>query len=110
MNNNLPYTLHETDGFRYLDEGPATDLTPVVCLHGLLGGIGNWTSVVEALAAHQYRVLVPVLPMYELPMKKSNVQGLVDHVHAFGKALGLDEMVLVGNSLGGQVALFFRKT
>ncbi len=107
MNNNLPFTLRERGGFRYIDEGPATNLPPVVCLHGLLGGVANWASVVRTLTAHRYRVLVPVLPMYDLPMKESNVQGLIDHVRGFLQAAELGEVVLAGNSLGGQVAVFY---
>jgi pimeloyl-ACP methyl ester carboxylesterase len=104
------YTLHMTDGYRFIDEGPASDLPPVVLLHGMLGDIDNWLSTVQALADHQYRVLVPVLPVYELPIHKTNVQGLVDFVHGFLRHLGLERVVLVGNSLGGQVALFYALT
>ena len=46
----LPYTIHEAYGYQYLDEGPTTDLPPVVLLHGLLGEVTNWTATVEALA------------------------------------------------------------
>lgn len=100
-----PFPLREHTGYRYLDEGPTTDVPPVVLLHGMLGGVENWTETIHALRGAHYRVLAPLLPVYELPMQQSNVQGLVDHVEGFLDTLGLAPVVLVGNSLGGQVAL-----
>lgn len=103
--NPLPFPLREKAGYRYLDEGPPSELAPVVLLHGMLGDVENWTDTVRALAAHRYRVLVPLLPVYTLPMPESNVDGLVSFLDGFLDALGLPPVVLVGNSLGGQVAL-----
>ncbi len=101
------HSLHEAHGFRYIDEGRASALPPVVLLHGMLGGLSNWSPTVRALAAGGYRVLTPLLPVYDLPLRKTSVRGLADHVRAFVEALGLAPVVLVGNSLGGQVALFY---
>ena len=101
----LTYTIHEAYGYRYLDEGPTTDLPPVVLLHGLLGEVTNWTATVGALAAQGYRVLVPVLPIYDLPDNQSNMQGLVEHVRGYVETLHLAPVALAGNSLGGHIAL-----
>lgn len=100
------YEVHEVQGFQYVDEGTPSDVPPVVLLHGMLGDLSNWTDTISALADHRYRVLVPVLPVYNLPLKKTNVQGLVQHVHNFLRILDIDSVVLIGNSLGGHVALF----
>lgn len=105
--NMLPPTLHEIDGYQYIDEGPHTDLPPVVCLHGMLGEVSNWKDTVPFLARHAYRVLVPLLPVYGLPMKESNVPGLVAHVRGFLDTMGLEHVILAGNSLGGQLAMFY---
>lgn len=101
------YDIQEKDGFHYLDEGPPSDLPPVVLLHGMLGDLSNWADTVGDLAAHQYRVLVPVLPVYALPLKETSVQGLADYVDDFLAMLGVDLVTLVGNSLGGQVAILY---
>ncbi len=101
------HPVHEAHGFRYIDEGPASALPPVVLLHGMLGDLSNWSATVGALAADGYRVLVPLLPVYDLPLRQTSVRGLVGHVHAFAEALELPPLVLAGNSLGGQVALFY---
>lgn len=101
------YDIHEQAGFRYIDEGPASEVPPVVLLHGMLGDLGNWAATIGDLTRHQYRVLVPVLPVYALPMKETSVQGLVDFVDAFLTEFGISSATLVGNSLGGQVALLY---
>lgn len=101
------YDVHENGAFRYIDEGPVNDLPPVVLLHGMLGNLDNWAETVGDLAGNNYRVLVPVLPVYTMPMKETSVQGLADHVHEFLDTLGVGPVTLVGNSLGGQVAILY---
>lgn len=101
------YPVREAHGFRFIDEGPASGQPPIVLLHGMLGDLSNWTDTVSGLAEQGYRALVPVLPVYDLPLRQTSVDGLVQHVRAFASALALDPAVLVGNSLGGQVALFY---
>jgi 2-hydroxy-6-oxonona-2,4-dienedioate hydrolase len=103
----LTYPTQEAYGYQYLDEGPATDLPPVVLLYGLLGDVTNWTATVGTLTARGYRVLVPVLPVYDLPPNQSNLHGLVEHVRGFVETLRLAPIALAGNSLGGQLALLY---
>jgi pimeloyl-ACP methyl ester carboxylesterase len=101
----VPYAIHEKDGFRYVDEGPRDQNPPVVLLHGMLGALDNWTDTIGALAERGYRVLVPVLPVYDMPKPKTNVMGLVNHTQEFLRAVDVSRSILVGNSLGGHVAL-----
>ena len=101
------YTFRDINGRRTIDEGPAGAEPAVVLLHGLLGNPGNWSSTVKRLAAAGHRVLVPLLPIYELPLGETSVPGLVDELHALLTDLGLDQVVLVGNSLGGHIALLY---
>lgn len=99
--------MQEAAGFRFIDEGPPSDLPPVVLLHGMLGDLSNWTQTVRTLARRQYRVLVPLLPVYNLPLKETSVRGLATYVRSFLEALDIDSIVLAGNSLGGQVAIVY---
>ena len=99
--------FHEIQGYQYVDEGPHTDLPPVICLHGMLGKVSNWKATIPFLARHGYRVLVPLLPVTGLPMHASNVPGLVEYVRGFLDTLGLERIILAGNSLGGQLAMFY---
>ena len=102
--------LQEAGLYRFIDEGPASALPPVVLLHGMLGDLNNWRHTVEALSSAGYRVIVPLLPVYALPLKETSVPGLADFVRGFVDFLGLDRIVLAGNSLGGQVAILYTLT
>jgi 2-hydroxy-6-oxonona-2,4-dienedioate hydrolase len=103
-----PYPVHEVSGFCYLDEGPRdTNIPPVVLLHGMLGDLSNWTDTVRALTKRNCRVLVPVIPVYDLPVKDTSVPGLTTQVRAFTETLGVASSILIGNSLGGHIALLY---
>jgi len=103
-----PFAVHETDGFRYNDEGPAQSaFPPVVLLHGMLGDLSNWTDAVRALSDQGYRVLAPIIPVYDLPLRKTNVPNLAASVRTFVEAMNLGTVVLAGNSLGGHIALLY---
>ena len=96
------------DGFEYLGVGPTDSPTPpVVLLHGMLGDLSNWHDTARALADDGFRVLAPVLPVYDLPLRRTNLPGLVDHLHRFLAHFDLAEVVLAGNSLGGHLALLY---
>lgn len=103
----VDFTIRHQNSFKYLDEGTRGDTPPVVLLHGMLGDLSNWIETIDSLADHHYRVLVPVLPVYDLPTKHTSVYGLVDYVHRFLSELDIHDAVLVGNSLGGHVALVY---
>ncbi len=95
--------IQEDGKYRYIDVGEGTTL---LLLHGLFGALSNFEGVVRHFK-DKARVVVPLLPIFEMPLKKATVQGLVDFVHQFIEDKGLDDLVLVGNSLGGHVALLY---
>lgn len=101
------FSIREIPGFRYVDEGPVTDKPPVVLLHGMLGAYTNWVDTIARLSEQQYRVVVPILPIYDQALGDTTVSALVEHVRAFFGAMGFTEVVLVGNSLGGHVSLLY---
>ncbi len=101
------FTVRKQDGYRFIDEGPKTEQPPVVLLHGMLGAWTNWTETIDALASAGHRVLVPILPIYDLPLPETTVTGLVDYVRSFVVHMGLGDLVLIGNSLGGHIALLY---
>lgn len=95
--------LREEGEFRYVEagEGPV-----VVFLHGLFGALSNF----EETFAHfskRYRVVIPMLPLYTMPMLNTNVGALAEHLHRFILYKGWDQVTLLGNSLGGHVALVY---
>jgi pimeloyl-ACP methyl ester carboxylesterase len=89
--------------FRYLDEG---DGEIVVMLHGLFGALSTWEPTIMALKG-RYRVLVPVLPIYEMPLLSATIEGLKKYVESFVEELKLEKFHVMGNSLGGHIALVF---
>jgi pimeloyl-ACP methyl ester carboxylesterase len=99
----MAFALHEKDGFKYIDEGEGEAM---VLLHGLFGALSNWDSVVDEFSK-KYRVIIPVLPIYEISMLNASVDGLVDFVEKFVKMMGISHVHLLGNSLGGHVALVY---
>ncbi len=98
---------YKKNGYEYIDQGPASDLPPLVLLHGMLGDLSNWGPTIRKFAANKYRVIAPVLPVYDLPLSETSVSGLAEYVRAFLRSLGIGPAVLIGNSLGGQVALIY---
>jgi pimeloyl-ACP methyl ester carboxylesterase len=103
-----PFRIHETGPFQYNEEGPAdASLPPVVLLHGMLGDLSNWVDTVDALSQKGYRVLAPILPVYDFPLSETGVPRLTEYVRDFVNTLELDSVILVGNSLGGHVALLY---
>ncbi len=97
----MAYELHQKDNFSYLDEGKGQ---PLVLLHGLFGSLSNFDDLIAAFSS-QYRVLVPVLPLFELPVREVSVTNLAKHVEAFLINEGLEQAHVLGNSLGGHVGL-----
>jgi len=99
----MNYEVIEQEGFKFIEVGEGE---PLVLLHGLMGELSNWEHTVEKFKSN-YRVLVPILPIYELPILTLGVKSLSKYLHRFLKFKKLDQVVLVGNSLGGHVGLVF---
>lgn len=94
--------IKERNEFQYVDEGAGPVL---LLLHGLFGALSNWQDVVEHFRPN-YRVIIPLLPIYEMPLTQAGVPGLVKYVEEFVAAIHLKESCTVlGNSLGGHVGL-----
>jgi 2-hydroxy-6-oxonona-2,4-dienedioate hydrolase len=97
----MQYEIKQQDKFRYIEEGHGE---PLVLLHGLFGALSNFQDLIEYFRRH-YRVVVPMLPLFELDLLHTSVGGLEKFVHKFIEARGYDNFHLLGNSLGGHVAL-----
>jgi 3-oxoadipate enol-lactonase len=80
--------------------------TPMVLLHGMRSSGPGWRGVAETFA-ETHRVYLPDLRGHgasEWPGEYS-FESMRDDVHGFLDVLGLEDVVLVGHSLGGTVAL-----
>jgi len=96
----------KNDEFQYLEKGEGI---PIIILHGLMGNLSNFQGVFDYFPSKGYRILMPELPIYSLPLLKTNVKSIAKFVKSFIEFKELDEYILLGNSLGGHVALYYTK-
>ena len=101
---NTPDIIERGD-YRYIEAGSGE---PLVVLHGLFGALSNFKDVFDDFSS-RFRVIIPMLPIYELPMLKTSAKNLSEHIEGFVDELKLDRVHLLGNSLGGHVGLIFTK-
>lgn len=97
----MQYSIKELGKFKYIEEGEGE---PLVLLHGLFGALSNFKDLIEYFR-HSYKVVVPMLPLFELDILHTSVGGLAKHVHKFLETKGYENVHLLGNSLGGHVGL-----
>lgn len=97
----MPYEVKNKDKFKFVEEGEGE---PLVLLHGLFGALSNFENLIEYFRQHN-KVIVPILPLFELDILHSTVGGIAKFVHRFLEARDLKNVHLLGNSLGGHVAL-----
>jgi pimeloyl-ACP methyl ester carboxylesterase len=97
----------KTEGeFTYAEagEGPT-----IIVLHGLMGALSNFGATFNHFPNNGYRVIIPQLPLYSLPLIKTNVKNLAKFLKEFLEYKKIDNAILLGNSLGGHIALYFTK-
>jgi len=102
----MKYSLKKEGEYSYLESGSGT---PLIILHGLMGNLSNFDGVFDHFSDLGYQVIMPELPIYSLPILKTNVKNLSKFIKDFVKFKGLDKYILMGNSLGGHIALFHTK-
>jgi 2-hydroxy-6-oxonona-2,4-dienedioate hydrolase len=96
--------ISEENGFRYIESGAKGET--LLLLHGLFGALSNFEGIVSRFS-DKYNVVVPILPIYEMPILEVSVMGLVDHVTKFVEFKKFDKVHVLGNSLGGHIALLY---
>ncbi|KOY88046.1 alpha/beta hydrolase [bacterium 336/3] len=87
--------------YTYIDEGQGEIL---LLLHGLFGALSNWKAVINEFS-NSYRVVIPMMPVYDLPLKNTGIESLTDFIEGFVEFKKLQNVTLLGNSLGGHIAL-----
>lgn len=100
----MQYEIQEEGKFKYIEsKGGEKNL---MLLHGLFGALSNFEGIIDAFK-EEYNVIVPMLPIFELPPKEVSLERLVAHISDFVELKGYDKVNVVGNSLGGHVALLY---
>jgi len=98
--------LKEEGKFKWLEEGDGGQ--PIILLHGLMGGVENFGEMVDFIS-EEYKVYGLDLKLFEGSILKVSVKSLSDYLYEFMNHLGLSSAVLLGNSMGGHIALIFSK-
>ena len=99
----MEYEIIKDGKFDYLEVGEGETL--MLC-HGLFGALSNFSDLIEKFR-HTHKVVVPILPLFDLDILHTTVSGLEKHIAAFIEHKNYTQIHLLGNSLGGHVALVY---
>ncbi|MBO6880685.1 alpha/beta hydrolase [Winogradskyella sp.] len=102
----MAHLLKKEKDYRYIEVGEGT---PIIVLHGLMGGLSNFDSVTNFFSNNGYKVVIPELPIYTMSLLKTNVKSFANYLKDFIEFKGFDEVILLGNSLGGHIGLYHTK-
>ena len=72
-----------------------------------MGGLSNFKDVIDFFSSKNYKVVIPELPIYTLPLKETIVTVFSDFLEDFVKFKKFNNPILLGNSLGGHIGLIF---
>ena len=72
-----------------------------------MGGLSNFKDVIDFFSSKNYKVVIPELPIYTLPLKETSVTVFSDFLEDFVKFKKFNNPILLGNSLGGHIGLIF---
>jgi len=103
----MAHKINKEGKFTYLDIGEGT---PVIILHGLMGGLSNFDGIINFFPEKGYRILIPELPIYKMSLIKTNVKSFAKYVSEFIDHMGFNKIILLGNSLGGHIGLYCSKS
>jgi pimeloyl-ACP methyl ester carboxylesterase len=98
----MNYEIKQEEKFRFIEEGQGE---PLILLHGLFGELSNFKDQLGYFSRHGYTVVLPLLPLLDLDLLHTSVGGLQKYVHKFIETRDYQDIHLLGNSLGGHVAL-----
>lgn len=99
----MEYEIKKEGKFEYVEVGSGA---PLMLLHGLFGALSNFSDLIEKFK-HTHKVVVPLLPLFDLDLLHTSVKGLAKYVQQFIDHKGYDQIHLLGNSLGGHVGLVY---
>ena len=97
----LHFEVKQDNKFKFVEEGEGQ---PLLLLHGLFGAMSNFAGIIDHFR-HTHKVIVPMLPLFELDLLHTTVGGLEKYLTKFIDYRGYKDIHLLGNSLGGHVAL-----
>ena len=97
----MAYQIKQQEKFKFVEEGSGE---PLILLHGLFGALSNFQDLIDHFR-DQYKVIVPMFPMFDLDIFHTTVGGFEKYLYRFIEARNYNGIHLLGNSLGGHVGL-----
>ena len=98
------WSFKKLKSYNYIEKGEGQ---VIILLHGLMGGLSNFKGVLDFFSSKGYKVIIPELPIYTLPLKITTVTAFSDFLEDFIKYKNLNNVIILGNSLGGHIGLIF---
>ena len=102
----MNHSFKKEGEFKFIEIGKGR---PLIILHGLMGGLSNFSGVTEFFNKNGYKVILPDLPLYSKPLLSTNVKTFAEYIKNFIDTKGYKDVVLLGNSLGGHIGLLYTK-
>lgn len=99
----MQYDVKQEKHFKYIEQGEGEIL---LLLHGLFGALSNFEFIINEFSP-THRVVVPILPIFEQPTDVLTIYSLMEYVHEFVEYKGYENIHVLGNSLGGHIALLY---
>ena len=99
-------TVIKEHKFRYIESGEGQ---VIIILHGLMGGLSNFESVYNFFPSKNFKVIIPELPIYSMPIPDTTLKSLSEFLYEFIVFKKLKNIILLGNSMGGHIGLLFAK-
>lgn len=99
----MAYEIKNDGKFKYIEEGEGE---VVILLHGLFGALSNFENLFNHFKG-KYKIVIPMLPLYDMPLLTTGVKTLAEFLKKFILHKGYNNVTLLGNSLGGHVALVY---
>jgi len=96
--------LKKEGKYQYIETNEGGEV--LLLLHGLFGALSNFESLIDTFK-DEYNVVVPILPIFEIPFKELNLDALVSWVEEFCEFKNYDSYHILGNSLGGHLAILY---
>lgn len=102
----MKHHLTREGKYNYIETGEGT---AIIILHGLMGGLSNFSDVTDFFSQNGYKIIIPELPLYSMNILKTNVKSFANYLADFIEYKNLKDFILLGNSLGGHIALYYTK-
>ena len=99
----MSFHIRQENKFTYVEEGQGPVL---VLLHGLMGALSNFEGVIRHFKKN-YTVVVPIMPIFEIPILEAGVKPLYGYIRDFIDFKEYEKVSILGNSLGGHVGLVY---